>query len=258
MKAAVRHYIDAEGWLYYRHNKKPVFIQNGQNQTHVFVEEGKPYHRDGTPVSRNLQWHNQQGVFIAPDGQQVIINAKKRLVFLAASDHKVTAREPYTTTQTAQGTSAPDAKTKAPIHWTIPVGVAMIILLFGVIAYTQVIAPEIQAFQDSSTPTYQTDAVVGHNDSIQDKSHFVVINLHGQAVIVEFPGGDPAKTQIYPGPQWVGTGAASEPFKIKFEEVQGKIYMIIFLAHDSNMFWAYKSQGGRFVPTTPSESPQIK
>jgi hypothetical protein len=47
---------------------------------------------------------------------------------------------------------------------------------------------------------WQTDAVVGHNDSEQRPSHFIFQNLHGRILIMEISGDDPAHARIYAGP----------------------------------------------------------
>lgn len=52
--------------------------------------------------------------------------------------------------------------------------------------------------------TWQTDQVVGHNDSATNPSHFFFVNLHGKVEIIEMSGGDPGQSHIYPGPTIVG------------------------------------------------------
>src|SRR6266487_4661311 len=41
--------------------------------------------------------------------------------------------------------------------------------------------------------TYQTDAVVGHGDSLAHPSHFIAINLDGHLEVIELSGGDPKR-----------------------------------------------------------------
>src|SRR5690348_1224416 len=45
--------------------------------------------------------------------------------------------------------------------------------------------------------TFQMDAVVGQGDSPQHPSHFVAINLHGQIIVLDFPGGDPGRAREF-------------------------------------------------------------
>ncbi len=79
-------------------------------------------------------------------------------------------------------------------------------------------------------PTSQVDAVVGHNDSVSNPSHFIALNLHGHIEIIEFPGGDGSHARIYLGPQLFGSDAESTPVTLKFVDVNGdnKVDMLVF------------------------------
>jgi len=78
--------------------------------------------------------------------------------------------------------------------------------------------------------TYQTDEVVGHNDSASHPSHFIALNLHGRIEIIEFPAGDGSHARIYLGPQIFGSGAEKVPVTLKFMDVNGdkKVDMLVF------------------------------
>lgn len=52
--------------------------------------------------------------------------------------------------------------------------------------------------------TFQTDAMVGHNDSAASPSHFIALNLNGRLEVIEFPGGDASKARIYIGHNSMG------------------------------------------------------
>ena len=69
--------------------------------------------------------------------------------------------------------------------------------------------------QDDSTygrpRTFQTDAVVGHDDSTSNPSHFIAINLNRHVIVIELPGGDPAKARIYPITTLFGDGQELTP-----------------------------------------------
>lgn len=64
--------------------------------------------------------------------------------------------------------------------------------------------------------TYQTDAVVGHNhDSSANPSHFIVLNLHGQIMVIEIAAGDPGKTHLYKtGLNLLGNGQDMTPAQV--------------------------------------------
>ena len=64
--------------------------------------------------------------------------------------------------------------------------------------------------------TFQVDAVVGHQDSPNQPSHFLTINLHGQIQIIEWPGGDASRARVYLIEQLVGPGSDLEPVTLRF------------------------------------------
>ena len=67
--------------------------------------------------------------------------------------------------------------------------------------------------------TFQIDAVVGHNDSEANPSHFIAINLNSRIEIIEFPGGDALHARIYTGPQLYGPDDALVPVTLRFVDV---------------------------------------
>lgn len=79
-------------------------------------------------------------------------------------------------------------------------------------------------------PTYQLEAVVGHNDSVSHPSHYIALNLHGRIQIIEFPGGDGSHARIYLGPQLYGSDADKAPVTLKFVDINndGRPDMLAF------------------------------
>ncbi len=69
--------------------------------------------------------------------------------------------------------------------------------------------------------TFQTDAVVGQNDSAASPSHFIALNLNGRIEVIEFPGGDASKARIYIGLQLYGSGEELIPVTLSFVDVNG-------------------------------------
>ena len=80
-----------------------------------------------------------------------------------------------------------------------------------------------QVHQDDVTygrpRTYQVDAVVGHNDSPGNLSHFLFLNLNRHVVIIELPGGDSTHARIYNGPTLFGDGQDLTPVTAEFRDV---------------------------------------
>ncbi len=100
--------------------------------------------------------------------------------------------------------------------------------------------------------TYQTDAVVGHNDSPTNPSHFLAINLNRHVVIIELPGGDPSKAKIYMGPALLGNGQDLNPVTLSFKDVNGdgKLDMLV---HIQDQTFVMMNDGDQFRPLRPGE-----
>lgn len=113
-----------------------------------------------------------------------------------------------------------------------------------------------QVHQDDVTygrpRTYQVDAVVGHNDSVTNPSHFIFINLNRHVVIIELPGGDTSHSRIYNGPTLFGNGQDLTPVTAVFKDVNGdgKIDMIVQIQDQRLVFI---NDGTQFVPQQPGQ-----
>lgn len=100
--------------------------------------------------------------------------------------------------------------------------------------------------------TFQIEAVVGHNDSTSNPSHFIFVNLNRHVVIIEMPGGDSAHARIYNGPTLFGDGQDLTPVTAEFRDVNGdgKPDMIV---HIQDQRLVFINDGTRFRPLQPGE-----
>ena len=100
--------------------------------------------------------------------------------------------------------------------------------------------------------TFQTDAVVGHNDSVSAPSHFIAVNFNLHIQVIEFPGGDTTHARIYQGPTLYGDGQNLAVVTLTFKDVNGdgKPDMIINVA---NTHIVYLNDSGQFRPLKPGE-----
>jgi hypothetical protein len=110
--------------------------------------------------------------------------------------------------------------------------------------------------------TFQTDAVVGHNDSSSNPSHFIALNLNGRIEIIEFPGGDASVARIYIGPQLYGAGSDLVPVTLTFVDVNGNHLpdMVVHFHYkgwlgfsDSEQELVYINENGGFRPAKTGE-----
>ena len=136
---------------------------------------------------------------------------------------------------------------------TIVVGMLLMAALFLMI---NTLGSWWQIHQDDVTygrpRTYQVDAVVGHNDSPANPSHFIFLNLNRHVEIIEFPGGDTTHARIYTGPTLFGNGQDLTPVTGEFKDVNGdgKLDMIV---HIQDQVLVYINDGTQFVPQQPGQ-----
>ncbi len=85
---------------------------------------------------------------------------------------------------------------KGKVHWLLPLGIGMIAMLVLWELGSFTLAWGLARYDDiryGNPRTYQTNAVVGHGkDSPLHPTHFIAINLNRQAIVVEFPAGNPS------------------------------------------------------------------
>lgn len=145
------------------------------------------------------------------------------------------------------------------LHWTVFLGMAMLIMLIGWVLLTMLMSWW-QVTQDDwhygRPRTFQTDIVVGQSDSATNPSHFMVINLHRHIQIIEFPGGDSSKARIYMGPTLVGPEQDLAVVTLTFKDVNGdgKLDMIVNV-QDSH--FVYINDNGQFRLARPGENIQL-
>jgi len=93
--------------------------------------------------------------------------------------------------------------------------------------------------------TSQLDAVVGHNDSQQDPTHFIFLNLRGHIEIIEIPGGDVSHARIFTGPTLFGDGRDLIPVTGEIRNEDGRRDLIV---HIQNQQIAFVNDGTTFHP----------
>jgi hypothetical protein len=100
--------------------------------------------------------------------------------------------------------------------------------------------------------TFQIDAVVGHNDSPANPSHFMAINLKRHVEVIEIPGQDITKMKVYNITTLFGDGEDLTPVTLSFRDVtgDGKPDMLI---HIQDTVIAMINDKGAFRPARPGE-----
>jgi len=83
--------------------------------------------------------------------------------------------------------------------------------------------------------TFQVDAIVGHHDDAAHPTHFIALNLRGRIEIIEFQGGDPTHSKVYPGPVLSGTDAEKIVVTVEVRQDvhhHGKPNLVVHLTGD--------------------------
>lgn len=89
----------------------------------------------------------------------------------------------------------------------------------------------------------QLDAVVGHNDSATNPTHFLFLNLHGHVQIIEIPGGDASKERVFTGPTLMGDGQDLIPVTGEIRSEGGRLDLIV---HIQDQQIVYINDGSTF------------
>ncbi len=100
--------------------------------------------------------------------------------------------------------------------------------------------------------TFNIDAVVGHNDSAANPTHFIAINLNRHVEVIEQPGGDSSKMKVYQITTLFGDGEDLAPVTLSFRDLtgNGKLAMLI---HIDNQTLVMINENGSFRPAKPGE-----
>jgi len=166
-----------------------------------------------------------------------------------------------TSTHTAQkGKSNAPASIDKPNAKRLPLSLPALIIGMAVMA---VLAMSLTSFaswwkvhqddmQYGRPRTFQFDAVVGHNDSPANPTHFILINLNRHIQIIELPGGDSTHARIYSGPVLFGDGQDLTPVTGEVRDVNGdgKPDLIV---HIQDQQLVFINNGTQFRPLQPGE-----
>lgn len=175
----------------------------------------------GITRSRQSAGRDTTGIQIAPLSQR---RTGQRRPYAGEADEQPSSRYAQSTPKARKKSLLPQLL-KGRVHWLLPLGLGMIAMLIlwevGSVALGWG-ANEYNNIVYGMPRTYQTDFVVGHGDSPAHPSHFLAINLNHQAIVVEFPAGNPQNAKSYVVPYYIlGTDSAEVPVTVNFKDVNG-------------------------------------
>lgn len=105
--------------------------------------------------------------------------------------------------------------------------------------------------------TFQIDQVVGHNDSTDNPSHFIALNLHGHIEVIEMPGGDAAHARIFLGPQLLTANSDLVVVTLTFADVNGDHKPDMLINVQASQF-VFINDHGTFRQMRPEERHQVE
>ena len=149
----------------------------------------------------------------------------------------------------------PRKRPKISVHALVWLGLGMIVMIVLWIGGNYLINWW-QIHQDDSTygrpRTFQIDAVVGHNDSASNPSHFIAVNLNRHVIVIEIPGGDASKARIYPVTTLFGDGQDLTPVMLSFKDVNGD-GLVDMEIHIQDQTLVMLNENGSFRPLKAGE-----
>lgn len=148
-------------------------------------------------------------------------------------------------------------KQKVRSFWLrLPTLTGMAIVLFLMIIGPQIVSWCQVRWDDmhyGNPRTFQTDAFVGHGSKDSSKpSHFIIINFNRKIEVIEFPGGDPTKAQMYVVASLYSSEQDLLPATGSFQDLNhdGLLDMIVFFQSAQIV---YLNTGVGFKPADPNQ-----
>jgi len=104
--------------------------------------------------------------------------------------------------------------------------------------------------------TTQLNGFVGHDEAAGQPTHLMAINLNRQVVIVELPGGDPAKTRSIAGPYLFGADEDLTPVVLSLYDADrdGQVDLLLDVRRE---LLVYLNKDGVFRLPTAAEEAQL-
>lgn len=105
--------------------------------------------------------------------------------------------------------------------------------------------------------TFQVDAHVNHDEASGMPTHLMALNLNRQVVIVELPGGDPAKARTITGPYLFGANEDLTPVTLDLDDIDGdgQLDLLVDVRQEQIV---YLNRDGAFRLPTAEEQAQLK
>ena len=137
---------------------------------------------------------------------------------------------------------------KRRFHWTLFVGLALLTMVAGWIAFTLLgnwwSAKQLD-WKYGTPRTFQTDQFVGHGDSPEHPNHFIALNVGGTIEVVELNTTNPKADHIY---VITTVSNSAEPVSVDFTDLNHdeKIDMLVTIGVGSSYTVMLLNDGTEF------------
>ncbi len=158
-------------------------------------------------------------------------------------------RERHTEEYAAVPHNASQGRKLHPLAWFGIFGVSLVLGWFALNAVTNWYQGVQNDWTYGQQRHFEINAVVGHDDSQTNPSHFTAENTNGQIIVIELPRGNVAKAKIYQI-ETVPGNVGNPPVKLSFQDMNadGKPDMLVQIG-DGNavLYVTLFNNGTQFV-----------
>jgi hypothetical protein len=139
-------------------------------------------------------------------------------------------------------------------------GLTLLLAALAIYAVVSVLLGKLHIVVDDMTygrpRTVHMDAFVGHGEEAGHQTHLLAMNLNRQVVVIEMPGGDPAKAHTISGPYLFGADEDLTPVLLHLRDMDGdgQVDLLLDVRREQVV---YLNKDGAFRPPTPEEQAQL-
>lgn len=140
--------------------------------------------------------------------------------------------------------------------YTVAYGITLLLAALAIYAAVSLLLNRLHIVVDDvrygRPRTTQLDGFVGHEEKAGQPTHLMAMNLNRQVVVIELPGGDPAKAHTIAGPYLFGADEDLTPVLMNLRDMDGdgQIDLLLDVRHEQIV---YLNKDGTFRQPTPDE-----
>jgi hypothetical protein len=235
------------------HPEHRPYLTDEQNQDEYELEEDEAYYDTRLPTSSRRYQVSPEQIYQSGNTRLHVryVDVPKR----KSRQQQLPPRqqpERYTEEVAALPTAEQHKRSRHPMLY-LGVGMIAMLALFLLLSSA---ATWIQTTKDDLTygrpRTFHIDAVVGHNDSPANPSHFIALNLNRHVQVIEIPGQDETKERTFNITTLFGDEEDLTPVTLSFRDLtgNGKPDMLI---HIQDQTLVMINDNGTFRPAKPGE-----